>query len=97
VAVTSLSVFVALAVGGLQLIQLAISLLKATGPFADAVAGVLGNLGYVIVGPLLAAWCSAAAIWKFGRLEEKYGGRAAAHAHFHAHDQRIAHTHRHFR
>lgn len=93
---TSLSIAVALIIGTIELLQVAIALLDLKGPFLDRVAGLdFGVLGYVVVGTFLAAWGVSVAVWKFGRIEERYG-RVHLHAHKHEHDSGLSHTHRHF-
>lgn len=97
ITITSLSVAVALVIGTIELLQVFIGLLDVKGPLVDLVAGVdFGVLGYVIVGAFLGAWGVSAAIWKFGRIEERYGHKQSLHAHEHAHGNGLNHTHRHF-
>jgi high-affinity nickel-transport protein len=77
---TGLSVGVALVIGSVELMQVLIGALGLRGSVYDAVAQVeFRNLGYVIVGVFLVAWGASIAIWKFGRIEERYRGEATAH------------------
>ena len=72
--VTSLSVFVALFVGGVELAQILIQILKLHGRVFDAVAGFdfIGKAGYVIVAAFVIAWASAFAIYKVRRIDERW-------------------------
>jgi high-affinity nickel-transport protein len=94
---TGLAVAVALGVGTIELLQVLISMAGLHGAAFDFVAGLdFGILGYVIVGMFLAAWALSVAVWKFGRLEQRYSIHAGAvHAHAHVHEGGIAHTHDH--
>jgi high-affinity nickel-transport protein len=97
ITVTSLSIVVALLIGTIELLQVLIRTLGLNGPFLDRVAGLdFGVLGYVIVGAFLLAWGVSVAVWKFGRIEERYGGLHPLHAHEHDHASGLRHVHRHF-
>ncbi len=97
VAITSLSIVVALIIGSVELLQVLIRMLHLSGPFFDFVAGLdFGILGYVIVAIFLLTWGAAAAVWKFGRIEQRYGHLHPLHAHEHAHESGRSHSHRHF-
>jgi nickel/cobalt transporter (NiCoT) family protein len=72
--ITSLSIAVALVIGTIELLQVIIGALHFDGRFAVFVAGLdFGMLGYMIVGIFLVAWGISVALWKFGRIEERYG------------------------
>ncbi len=73
IAVTSLSVAVALGVGGIEVASVLSDRLDvSTGPLA-AVGGIdLENVGYWIVGLFAVTWVLALAIWRFGRIEERW-------------------------
>jgi high-affinity nickel-transport protein len=93
---TGLSVAVALLVGSIELLQVFISLLGLRGRFFDAVAALdFGILGYLIVGMFLLAWGLSVAVWKFGRMEQRYSVMSMPHAHQHAHDDGKPHSHQH--
>ncbi len=97
ITITSLSVFVALAIGTVELLQVLIRLLGLGGRVFDFIAGLdFGMLGYVIVAAFLAAWAVSVAVWKFGRYEERYARRHPLHSHPHVHDDGVRHAHRHF-
>jgi high-affinity nickel-transport protein len=91
-ATTGLSIVVALVIGSVELAQVLIRVTGASGGVYDAVAALdFGVLGYVVVGLFLLAWGLSVAVWKFGRLEERY----AMHAHAHRHGDGTEHSHRH--
>ena len=95
VTITSLSVGVALVIGIVQLLQVAIDVGHLTGPFFDFVGGLeFDLLGYVIVGVFVGGWLLSIVLWKVARMDERYG-TPHAHVHPHAHDGR-EHSHRHF-
>jgi high-affinity nickel-transport protein len=71
--VTSLSVFVALFIGALELTQILIQLLDLHGPVFDAVARFqIGLAGFAIVGAFIVTWALAFAIFKLLRIEERW-------------------------
>ena len=72
--VTSLSVFVALFVGFVELAQILIRLLGLGGGVFDAIAGFdfVSSAGYVIVAAFLVAWAGAFAIYKVRRIDERW-------------------------
>ena len=72
--VTSLSVFVALFVGVVELAQILIRIFNVHGPVFDAVArfDFIGTAGFVIVGAFLLAWVAAFAIYKVRRIDERW-------------------------
>jgi len=93
---TGLSIAVALVIGTIELAQVFIRLLGLEGPLFAFVAELdFGVLGYLIVGLFLLAWALSVAVWKFGRLEERYSRPGAMHAHAHRHADGTEHSHRH--
>ena len=93
---TGLTVAVALLVGTIELLQVFIGMLDLHGRLVDAVAGLdFGVLGYLIVGLFLLAWGLSVAVWRFGRIEERYSLRSEAHSHKHTHDGGVEHSHTH--
>jgi len=72
--VTSLSVFVALFVGVVELAQILIQILGLHGAAFDAIANFdfIGKAGYVIVGAFVIAWAGAFAIYKVRRIDERW-------------------------
>jgi nickel/cobalt transporter (NiCoT) family protein len=96
ISTTCLSVVVALLIGTIELLQVFISMLGLQGPFFDFVSGLdFGVLGYLIVGLFLLAWGLSVAMWKFGRVEERYGTRYDLHSHLHQHGAGSKHSHSH--
>jgi high-affinity nickel-transport protein len=72
--VTTLSVFVALFVGVMELGQILIHTLGLHGGAYDAIANFdfIGKAGYVIVGAFVVAWAGAFAIYKVRRIDERW-------------------------
>jgi nickel/cobalt transporter (NiCoT) family protein len=72
-AVTLLSVTVALVIGLLVLTGLVVERLGIeSGPLAWVVTLDLGYVGFAIVGLFALAWGLALAVWRFGRIEQKW-------------------------
>jgi high-affinity nickel-transport protein len=76
--VTGLSVAVALIIGGIELISIAVDKLHVTsGPLA-AVGGLnMDSVGYAILGLFALTWAGAVLVWRFGRIEQRWGPRPA--------------------
>jgi high-affinity nickel-transport protein len=71
--ITGLSVAVALIIGTVELLGLLADKLGLHGAFWDWVGGLdLNTIGFVIVGLFFLTWVIALAVWKFGRIEEKW-------------------------
>jgi len=71
--VTVLSVFVALVIGVIVLIGLLVDRLGIrSGPLAAIGSADLGSVGFMIVGIFAVVWLSALALWRFGRIEERW-------------------------
>jgi high-affinity nickel-transport protein len=71
--ITGLSVAVALIIGTIELLGLLADKLGLHGAFWDWIGGLdLNIVGFVIVGLFFATWVIAMAIWKLGRIEEKW-------------------------
>ncbi len=72
--VTSLSVFVALFVGVVELAQIMIRLFNLHGPMFAAIAGfdIVGKAGYVIVGAFVLTWAAAFLIYRMRRIDERW-------------------------
>ncbi len=75
-AITGLSVAVALIIGGIELLSILTD--KAgisSGPLA-AIAGLdLNDVGFVIVALFVLIWLAALAVWRYGRVEERWTRR----------------------
>jgi high-affinity nickel-transport protein len=75
--ITGLSVAVALIVGTVELLGLLAQQLRFTGAFWGWVSGLdLNTVGFVIVGLFVATWAVALAVWRFGRIEERWSAQA---------------------
>lgn len=93
---TGLAVAVALLIGSIELLQVFIGMLDLHGAFFDFVGALnFGVLGYLIVGMFLLAWGVSVAVWKFGRIEQRFSMQAQAHAHTHRHAGGVEHSHDH--
>jgi high-affinity nickel-transport protein len=78
ITITSISIAVALVIGTIELLGVLADRLEVTsGPLS-----VIGDLdldyaGYLIVGLFVLTWLSALAIWRFGRIEQKWSAGLA--------------------
>jgi high-affinity nickel-transport protein len=72
--VTSLSVFVALFVGVVELAQILVQILHLRGPVFQAIANFdfIGKAGYVIVAAFALTWVGAFLIYKVRRIDERW-------------------------
>ena len=73
ITITSVSVLVALIVGGLETLGLIQGELDLSGPFWDPIASLnnnFGTLGYVIIGIFVMSWIVSVAIYKLRRYDE---------------------------
>ena len=76
--ITALSVLVALMIGAIQLMSVFTAKLGLTGQPWDFVAGIdLNYVGYAIVGAFILTWAIAVAVWRFGRVEERWSAKLA--------------------
>ena len=74
IAITGLSVAVALVIGTIELAGLLAQKLNARGSFWAWLENInINTLGFVIVAMFLATWAVALAVWRFGRIEERWG------------------------
>jgi nickel/cobalt transporter (NiCoT) family protein len=74
--ITGLSVAVALLVGTAELLAVLADRLRLTGQPWDFVSNLDLNLvGYLIVGLFVLTWAVAFAVWRFGRIEERWSTR----------------------
>ena len=72
--ITSLSVFVALFVGVVELVQILVHVLGLRGPIFDRIAqfDFLGVAGYVIVAAFVITWGAAIVFYKVRRIDERW-------------------------
>jgi high-affinity nickel-transport protein len=76
ITITAFSVAIALVIGTVELLGLAASELTLHGRFWDWVSAVnINTLGYIIVGLFALTWAVALAIWRLGRIEERWTAR----------------------
>lgn len=79
--ITGLSVLTAVFIGGLELAQVFAGQLDLNGGFWSFANGFdLNKAGYYIVGMFVVVWAGAVAVWRFGRVEERWDAALAAHA-----------------
>ncbi len=72
-AITGLSVAVALLIGGIELLSVLADELSLTGGLWDVVTGIdLNLIGYLVVALFVLTWAVALAIWRLGRIEERW-------------------------
>lgn len=76
--ITALSVAVALVIGTVELIGVLVEQARITSGPLVAIANIpLDYAGYGIVGLFVVAWLVALAVWRLGRIEEKWSTRLA--------------------
>jgi high-affinity nickel-transport protein len=74
ITITGLSVAVALVIGTIELGGIVASQLNAQGPFWAGLENInINTLGFIIAGMFVVTWVLALAIWRFGRIEERWG------------------------
>ena len=79
ITITSLSVFVALVIGTIELLSVFVAKLDLSGQPWDFVAGLdLNSVGYAIVGVFVLTWAVALLVWHVGDIEAKWSGGMAA-------------------
>jgi len=72
-ATTGLSVAVALLIGGIELVAVLADELSLTGGPWDFVTGIdLNLIGYLVVALFVLTWAIALAVWRLGRIEERW-------------------------
>jgi high-affinity nickel-transport protein len=78
--ITGLSVAVALIIGTVELLGLAVTRLSLKGAFWAWVSGIdINTLGYLIVALFAVTWTVALLIWRWGRIEERWSSGESAH------------------
>jgi high-affinity nickel-transport protein len=76
--ITALSVAVALLIGGVELTSILTEKLDITsGPLASIGSVDLNGVGYWIVGLFVATWAVSLAVWRFGRIEQRWESNLA--------------------
>jgi nickel/cobalt transporter (NiCoT) family protein len=78
ITITGLSVAVAFLVGTVELVGLLTEELNVRGRLAELVQSFnINTAGFIIVGLFVVTWVVALAIWRFGRIEERWDTAAA--------------------
>ena len=78
ITITAVSVAVALIIGTIELVSVLTDQAGiASGPLAAIASIPLDYAGYAIVGLFFLAWVAALAVWRFGRVEERWSARLA--------------------
>src|SRR5439155_9071231 len=78
ITITGLSVAVALIVGMAELLPVLANGLGLRGGAWDGVSNLdLNIVGYVIVGVFVLTWGISMAVWRYGRIEERWSARLA--------------------
>jgi high-affinity nickel-transport protein len=74
IVITGLSVAVALVIGTIELAGLLAQKLNAQGSFWAWLENInINTLGFIIVAMFVATWVLALAVWRLGRIEERWG------------------------
>jgi high-affinity nickel-transport protein len=78
ITITGLSVAVAMLIGTIEIFGLLAAQLNLSGGFWAFMSGFnINEAGFIIVGLFVITWAAALAIWRFGRIEQRWE-RAAA-------------------
>jgi high-affinity nickel-transport protein len=81
ITITALSVAVALIIGTIELVSILTEKLSiTTGPLAWIGGLDLNSVGYVIVALFVLTWVVALAVWRYGRIEERWSAGLAPSA-----------------
>jgi nickel/cobalt transporter (NiCoT) family protein len=81
ITITAISVAVALVIGTIELVGVLADQAKITSGPISAIADIpLDYAGYAIVGLFVLSWLVALAVWRFGRIEEKWSASLAPQA-----------------
>jgi len=80
ITITGLSVAVALVVGTIEIVGLLATKLNAHGSFWAWWENInINTLGFIIVAMFVATWAIALALWRFGRIEERWSANLGEH------------------
>ena len=75
--ITGLSVFVAVFIGGVEVLGLVAQNAGLSGTFWSFLAGFnINKAGFVVVGVFIVTWAIALAVWHFGKIEQKWEAAA---------------------
>ena len=80
ITITSLSVIVAVLIGGMELLGLLADKFELSGGVWNLIGAVGGYqyTGYLVVGVFVATWAVSLLIWRYGRIEEKWMSQQTA-------------------
>ena len=79
ITITAISVAVALVIGTVELIGVLVDQARiASGPLAAIADIPLDYAGYAIVALFVVSWLVALAVWRFGRIEDRWSQGLAA-------------------
>jgi high-affinity nickel-transport protein len=79
ITITALSVAVALLIGGIELISILTEKLDITSGLLATIGSIdLASVGYWIVGLFVGTWAVALAVWRFGRIEQRWESNLGA-------------------
>lgn len=77
--ITGLSVAVALLIGGQEIVSIFVEKLEVESGVLAWIGNLdLGAVGYLVVGLFVLTWLVALAIWRFGKVEQRWGERLAS-------------------
>jgi len=73
ITITGLSVAIALMIGTVELLSILVDKLGLSGGVWDFVSNIdLNSVGYMVVALFVITWVIALAVWRFGRIEERW-------------------------
>jgi len=73
ITITALSVAVALLIGGIEIVSILTDKLDITTGLLATIGSIdLNSVGYWIVALFAATWAIALAVWRFGRIEQRW-------------------------
>jgi high-affinity nickel-transport protein len=73
ITITGLSVAIALMIGTVELLSILVDRLSLSGGLWDFIATIdLNAVGYLVVALFVVTWAIAIAVWRFGRIEERW-------------------------
>ncbi len=71
--ITGLSVAVALIIGTVEIISVCVTYFNLSGGAWGFLRGInLNTIGFIIVGMFIVTWLAAAAVWRFGHIEQRW-------------------------
>ncbi len=77
IVITGLSVLVAIFIGGLEVAQVIAGQLNLTGGFWNyALRFNINRAGFIIVAMFVVVWVAALALWRFGKVEQRWHNKA---------------------